>query len=204
MNYLQKISSTILATVMILVLTTLAFLLLYNAHREFENPQDSPQHFAISFDRLTKDTQTQLFCLAENIYFEARNEPVEGMLAVAFVTMNRVNDSRYPDNICDVVKEKTRNRITGRTVCQFSWWCEEKPHHISINNILTKDSNLTYNKIMGLALQFYMNQDNMEDPTMGALFYHADYVSPNWKNLTPVTKIGRHIFYEERNKRNAI
>jgi spore germination cell wall hydrolase CwlJ-like protein len=57
---------------------------------------------------------------------------------------------------------------------------------------------------MGLTLQFYMNQDNMEDPTMGALFYHADYVNPNWKNLKPVTKIGRHIFYEERNKRNAI
>jgi spore germination cell wall hydrolase CwlJ-like protein len=32
----------------------------------------------------------------------------------------------------------------------------------------------------------------------GALYYHADYVSPGWK-LPKIDKIGRHIFYGERN-----
>jgi spore germination cell wall hydrolase CwlJ-like protein len=35
----------------------------------------------------------------------------------------------------------------------------------------------------------------MIDPSRGSLFYHADYVSPNWRGLQKVTVIGRHIFY---------
>ncbi|MES9927000.1 MAG: cell wall hydrolase, partial [Candidatus Thiodiazotropha sp. 6PDIVS] len=37
------------------------------------------------------------------------------------------------------------------------------------------------------------------DPTRGALWYHAEYVSPTWsKALTMVTKIGQHLFYQSR------
>ena len=198
MNTLQKISSAILATVML----SLTFVVVYNMHRETPEVQGQ---YAIPIERLTKDAQKQLHCLAENIYFEARNEPVEGMLAVAFVTMNRVNDSRYPNTICEVVKQKTRIEKIGdrRVVCQFSWWCESTPHHISSNNLLTNSNNKKYNEIMSLSLMFYLNQEKMKDPTQGALFYHADYVSPNWRNLRQVTQIGRHIFYEERD-RNGI
>lgn len=198
MNTLQKISLSALATVML----SLIFVLIYNKHRE---PQELEGYYAIPIERLTKEAQRQLHCLAENIYFEARNEPTEGMLAVAFVTMNRVNDPRYPNTICEVVKQKTRVVSIGdkRVVCQFSWWCESTPHYISTNNLLTNNPNLKYNEIMGLALMFYLNQEKLKDPTQGALFYHADYVRPNWKNLQKVAQIGRHIFYEERN-RNGI
>jgi hypothetical protein len=65
---------------------------------------------------------------------------------------------------------------------------------------LTNSNNKKYNEIMTLALLFYLNQEKMSDPTQGALFYHADYVNPNWKNLQKVAQIGRHIFYEERNR----
>lgn len=61
-----------------------------------------------------------LECLAKNIYFESRNQPWVGKLAVAQVTLNRVADSRFPDSICDVVKQqkKTHANLVG-TVTVF-------------------------------------------------------------------------------------
>jgi spore germination cell wall hydrolase CwlJ-like protein len=156
--------------------------------------------YDIPFNRMTKTAQAQVECLAENIYFEARNEPIEGQYAVAFVTMNRVKSPDFPNDICGVVKQKIKVERIGnkRTVCQFSWWCESTPHYISTNNILTETDNKKYNEILRTATRFYANYERMSDPTNGALFYHADYVSPNWKNLQRVTQIGRHIFYQER------
>jgi len=159
----------------------------------------------VDFDDLSNEAKEQVTCLAENIYFEARNEPVEGMIAVAFVTMNRVYHSKYPNTICEVVKQKARIEKIGdrRVVCQFSWYCEPTPYHISTNNLLTKDFNRKYNEILQLSLHFYANYDKIEDPTNGAIFYHADYVSPNWRNVKKTTTIGRHIFYEERYRQNG-
>ena len=156
--------------------------------------------YNVPFDRMTKDTQKQIECLAENIYFEARNEPIEGQYAVAFVTMNRVNSTYFPDTICDVVKQKTKVESIGnqRVVCQFSWWCEPTPKYISTNNVLTETNNVKYNEIVKVAVNFYVNYERLEDPTKGSLFYHADYVSPNWRNVEKVTQIGRHIFYERK------
>ena len=58
----------------------------------------------------------EVICLAENIYFEARNQGTAGWMAVSNVTINRRDDSRFPNSICDVVYEaqmeeswKTRN-----------------------------------------------------------------------------------------------
>ena len=45
----------------------------------------------------------ELYCLAQNIFFEAGNQSLEGMAAVADVTINRLNNARYPDTICGVV-----------------------------------------------------------------------------------------------------
>jgi spore germination cell wall hydrolase CwlJ-like protein len=147
-----------------------------------------------SYTNFTSDIKEELRCLAENIYFEARNEPVEGMLAVAFVTMNRVESPNYPNTICGVVKQKIR------TTCQFSWYCESTPHHISTNRLLTSDTNRVYNEILKLSIMFYANYENMNDLTKGALFYHADYVNPRWRNVQKTTQIGRHIFYEDKGK----
>jgi len=42
-------------------------------------------------------------CLALNVYFEARNQDTDGQILVAEVTMNRVADDRFPDEVCAVV-----------------------------------------------------------------------------------------------------
>ena len=70
-------------------------------------------------------------CLATAIYFEARGEPMVGQVAVAQVIVNRVYDERFPDTVCDVVKQGeyyTWNKsIPIKHRCQFSFWCDGKP-----------------------------------------------------------------------------
>ena len=125
----------------------------------------------------------ELNCLALNIYFEARSEPEEGKLAVGHVVMNRVVNRRFPSTVCGVVRQGGELR---RHRCQFSWWCDgrsDKPRN-----------RREWQKSSQIALSIYWGQS--EDPTDGALWYHADYVKPGWrKHFERGPKIGRHIFY---------
>lgn len=146
----------------------------------------------VEYVSLTKEKQREIDCLAENIYFEAAKEPKKGQIAIAFVTLNRVNSGRFPDSICGVVKQKINS------TCQFSWWCESKPYRISTNKLLTRNKNSLYNEIHELATYFYINHEKLEDPSRGALFYHADYVNPKWPNMIHTATIGHHIFYQKR------
>lgn len=143
--------------------------------------------YKTTYHSLSKDVQRQVTCLAENIYFEAAHEPIEGKKAVAFVTLNRVRTGNYANSICDVVYQKT-----GGT-CQFSWYCDRK---FTDRRLTIKDSQL-YNDIRELATHIVVNHDKIEDVTNGATYYHADYVNPGWK-LDKVDKIGRHIFYKRK------
>ena len=140
--------------------------------------------FKASFNSLDKETQKQITCLADNIYFEAAHEPLEGKKAVAFVTFNRIQSGNYANDICGVVHQKTGS------VCQFSWYCESK----HTNNRLTIRNTPLYNEIRQLAVNMVINFERQEDVTNGATYYHADYVNPQWK-LKRIDQIGRHIFY---------
>lgn len=139
----------------------------------------------VSYNQLTKETQKQIDCLAENIYHEAGFESRQGKEAVALVTLNRTQDPRFPKDICGVVKQKTTS------VCQFSWFCQT-------TSIRNKD---VYEDAKDVAVYVYANYENLKDITKGALYYHADYVNPRWK-LEKTTVIGRHIFYKESGKYN--
>ena len=76
----------------------------------------------VSKKQVSQEYNKQVECLAKNIYWESASESYEGKLAVAQVTMNRVNSGKFPSDICSVVYQKTVNR-ESRTVCQFSWTC---------------------------------------------------------------------------------
>ena len=137
----------------------------------------------VSYNQLTKETQKQIDCLAQNIYHEAGYEAREGKEAVALVTLNRTQDPRFPKDICGVVKQKTTS------ICQFSWFCQ----NVSIRNTAV------YTDARDVAVYVDANYENLKDITKGALYYHADYVNPRWK-LEKTTVIGRHIFYKESGK----
>lgn len=134
----------------------------------------------VQFANLDKEHKKEIECLAKNIYYESAGEPKLGWLAVAMVTMNRVNSGLFPTNICDVVYQKT-----GK-IYQFSWVASRKH--------LTTPAQELYNEILDYAMAFYYKHHHMEDVTKGALFFHADYVNPRW-NRVKTTQIGRHIFY---------
>ncbi len=131
------------------------------------------------------DPGDEVECLALNIYFEARSEPEAGRLAVGHVVMNRVSSKRFPSPVCDVVRQGGELR---RYRCQFSWWCDGRSD--------TPRNKREWQKSSEIALAVYWGRT--EDPTAGALWYHADYVKPSWrKAFERGPKIGRHIFYSQ-------
>ena len=88
-----------------------------------------------------KSMHKQIICLADNIYWEARNQPVKGMWAVALVTDNRVEDPRFPNNHCEVIKQGPTSKwwfkkhgkvVPIRHRCQFSWYCDGKSDEIPL------------------------------------------------------------------------
>jgi len=137
----------------------------------------------IKYTQLTKETQKQIDCLAANIYHEAKGESNDGKIAVALVTLNRTQDPRFPKDICSVVKQKVNS------TCQFSWFCTP----------VTIKARELYDKARDVAIHVYVNYEKIPDITGGALFYHADYVNPQWK-LQKTTVIGRHIFYKDKDR----
>ena len=143
------------------------------------------QPIKAEYQNLVPEAKKQVTCLAENIYFEAGHEPLDGKKAVAFVTMNRLH-SGYADDICSVVKQKT-----GST-CQFSWYC----YTTFTNRMLTIKHPPLYNEILNIATTIYLNYERLPDVTNGSTYYHADYVNPKWYKLAKEIQIGRHIFYK--------
>ena len=136
------------------------------------------------------ERERQLDCLAINIYREAGYEPFEGKVAVAQVTMNRVEHPKFPKDVCAVVYEK--NNWSGRIVCQFSWYCDSTHR----NRPIGKGYEESYEVAKRVLLEGF-RLPSLED----ALFYHADYVNPRWR-LDRIQQIGTHIFYRPRVKAN--
>ena len=159
---------------------------------------DIPPHL------LNRDPQA--VCMALNIYYESRSDNLAGQYAVADVVLNRVQDSRYPNSICEVIKEgpvreswKTKKdpdlseseRIFNpiRNMCQFSWWCDGKSDEPKDETGWAQAQyvagNIMYNgKYRGI--------------TEGATHYHATYVKPKWRfdrGMNHIGRIGSHIFY---------
>jgi len=130
----------------------------------------------------------QLECLTKNIYWEAASEPFEGKVGVAQVIMNRVESGKFASSVCGVVYQK--NVFYEKVVCQFSWYCESVSKVRPIHRELWKESEEVAKKVL---------LENFRLPSLkNALYYHADYVNPGWQK-PKIDKIGRHIFYGEKN-----
>lgn len=131
-------------------------------------------------------------CLAEAVYFESRNQPFEGQLAVAITVLNRVESEHHPNSICKVVNYKKRVRRGNRLklVCAFSYECDGLPEIIR-----DKKSWETSLLVASLILDnhaYFTRILKLEK----VLFFHADYIVPWWaKYYIKVTTIGNHIFY---------
>lgn len=120
-------------------------------------------------------------CLALNIYHEAKGQPETGQAAVAHVTMNRLEDPRFPKSVCDVVTERR-----GRS-CQFGWTCRQNPVRIT--------ERAAFREAMEIAVDVVTGR--RPDPTRGALYFLplSDGV-PSWaRRLRETAVIGHHRFF---------
>jgi spore germination cell wall hydrolase CwlJ-like protein len=127
----------------------------------------------------------ELRCLAENIYFEARGEPVAGQYAVAEVTLNRTQAQHFPHTVCEVVHETRWDSSRRRYVADFSW---------TESGELSPEEGPAWKQAMTIATTVY---DDANEPLVpGALFYHATSVRPGWAGARKaVARIGNHVFY---------
>ena len=119
--------------------------------------------------------ETAFICLALNTYHEAKNQSLVGQIATAQVVMNRVEDDRFPNTICEVVKqgptrpswEDPEKEYPIKHRCQFSWYCDGKDD--------TPRNEKAWRKAQDVA--FLVIYDKVKlDVTEGATHYHATYV----------------------------
>ena len=152
-------------------------------------PKDQEQLFS-------EESHPELHCLALNIYHEARADNIAGKYAVADVVLNRVHDDRWPNTVCDVVKEgpiskwwkEHKNKdVPIRNRCQFSWYCDgldDTPR----NKDAWRDSQEIAFKLHELGV--------FRGITEGATHYHATYVNPKWnRRMQNIGRIGQHRFF---------
>ena len=113
-------------------------------------------------------------CLAKNIYGEARGEPLKGQLAVAAVTLNRVNSEHYPDTICEVVYQYR----------QFSW---------TLKPLFIKEKE-AWDRSMKLAKDILHDKIKLEDTRL--THFHTKTIRPRWSlAMSKKEVIGNHVFY---------
>ena len=146
--------------------------------------------FTVSSAYADSLTQEEIECLRLNTYHEARGEDYEGQVAVVHVVLNRVKSDRYPDNVCDVVRQGRHDRQGNpiRHKCQFSWYCDGRSDRIRDRDAYDQVS-------MSVQEAIYLYNKDF-DITHGSMYYHAHWVNPFWANqFVRIDQIGVHIFY---------
>jgi spore germination cell wall hydrolase CwlJ-like protein len=116
----------------------------------------------------------QAECVAKAIYFESKGEPLKGQKAVGYVVLNRAKSGRFATTPCKVIAQPY----------QFSWYRYGKAIPTNVKT-----------KFVALAQTLMETYSKDNDPSNGALFFHATYVSPGWRGVTRLERIGGHIFY---------
>jgi len=118
-------------------------------------------------------------CMRKALYFEARGETLAGQFAVAEVILNRVDAPNYPKTVCGVVHS------SGRGSCAFSWVCDGNSDVMRDQASADRAGRIARVMLDGAPRTL----------TMGATFFHARSVRPNWGRVIQTAAIGSHLFY---------
>ena len=134
---------------------------------------------------------TGLACLVTAIFFEARDQPTIGQMAVAEVVLNRVHSPLFPDTVCEVIYQsptyKWKQDLPIKHRCQFSWYCDGKSD--------TPKDKRAWIRALQIAEEVYYSYGLSINIVDGAIFYHSIDVDPDW-NREYVVQIEDHIFYK--------
>ena len=125
--------------------------------------------------------ERELFAL--NLYHEARSEGRDGMIAVAWVVLNRIESDAFPDSITAVINEPTRRG------CQWGWTCDGRS-----DTPTEQDEWEMAQEVAALML----TDARPADPTGGAVaFYETFRRTPVWlqRGATRTLTLNNHHFY---------
>jgi len=130
--------------------------------------------------RIDHISGSDLLCLALNVYHEARNQPWEGQLAVAHVTLNRLDLKRFR-TVCDVVFRdgyfswtKDSQKVSQWPADKGAWEMAQRAARSAL-------------------------VDPAADPVKGSTYFHAASIAPDWApHMVRVAQIGDHVFYRNR------
>ena len=194
----------------LIIFTTLAFVVVSTAqsgqHLHASTLMDDKDSTIVG-ELYNSKSHPDEYCLALNIYYEARGDNLAGKAAVSDVVMNRVSSTSYPNSICEVVKQakmkeswKTKQypellddqrvMIPIRHQCQFSWFCDGKSDEPPIGDEWRQAQTIAYRMV---------NSGYLTGISEGATHYHATYVNPKWNtSMLLIGRIGLHIFYVQR------
>ncbi|MBX9635507.1 MAG: cell wall hydrolase [Magnetospirillum sp.] len=122
----------------------------------------------------------ELRCLALNVYWESRGQPLRGQAAVAHVTLNRTVSPDFPASICGVVHQG----------CQFGWTCDGKKDLPTTPAAWADSLEVAKRALAG-----------EPDPTGGALYFHHVQERPQWAQGRYDNRItiGQHVFFNVKN-----
>ena len=125
---------------------------------------------------------SELDCLTQAVYFEARGETPRGQAAVAQVVLNRVKHPAFPKTVCAVVFQGAARR----TGCQFSFACDGSMRRSREAAAWNRARQVASRALSGVAL-----------PEVGAAtHFHTTHVSPDWgPKMRRVAQVGLHVFY---------
>ena len=196
-------------TIVMIVLAAAALAFATKAEADHNHPPTLYTESQTTPGLYTEESHPDEYCIALNIYYEARDDNLAGKYAVADVVLNRVNDPRFEDTVCTVIREgvyleswstaqhkdladEERIYYPKKNWCQFSWWCDGLPDEPDQMGAWRDAQIIAYNIVQFNAFRGI---------TEGATHYHATYVAPDWslKEWRPVYqlvgRVGEHIFY---------
>jgi spore germination cell wall hydrolase CwlJ-like protein len=123
---------------------------------------------------MPEEVSPELNCLAGAVYFEARNETLDGQLAVARVIVARSRSGRFPPAIAA--------------------WCTSLRSFPSSTAARCLSSTITPPPGAGAGHRRNRHDGSWQSPVEGAMFFHSARISPKWHRQR-VARIDNHVFY---------
>ncbi len=127
-----------------------------------------------------------MLCLALNIYHESRDQSIEGMQAVAAVTMQRAN--HQSKNVCNIVFKPK----------QFSWanpltTVSKHTRRQRAKDYIPTDER-SWERAKTIARQA-INRQLKSKAQSATHYYNPSIAKPKWRaHMVVVAKIGDHVF----------
>ncbi|WP_411289074.1 cell wall hydrolase [Phenylobacterium sp.] len=125
---------------------------------------------------------SDLECLTQAVYFEARGETPRGQQAVAQVVLNRVRHPAFPKTVCGVVFQGAAKHRG----CQFSFACDGSMRRGREASAWTRARQVAARTLSGAVL----------GDVGSATHFHTTNVAPQWgPRMRRMAQVGVHVFY---------